>query len=375
MSEIIVQKFGGTSVATPEKIKSVAQFIHQRLQNEQRILVVVSAMGQATNDLIALAHEVSKNPPKREMDMLMSCGERTSMALLAMALCDLGIKAMSLTGSQSGIITDDQHSNAEITAIMPNRVIEALENNQVVIIAGFQGVSFKKEITTLRRGGSDTTAVAMAWALKARVCEIYTDVDGIFDADPRLVKRAQILPEVNCGDLTSMALYGAKVMAHDAASLAHEFGVKLLVAKVGKDSGSIAHNSIRSDKKPITAMTHLRGVVKYTFENAADLKNDRGYFLCGYKSGPKITGYSSNDIAQELIDVKTSELKQGLALITLHLAKNQFALATYSKIESLKKEIAIEDMIIGGKEIFVIIKDQDLNIALNLFYSTLMMDV
>lgn len=367
---VIVQKFGGTSVSSPEKIKAVAKFIHQRLSHEDRIVVVVSAMGQATNNLIALAQNVSQDPPKRELDMLISCGERTSMALLAMALCDLGVKAQSLTGSQSGIITDDQHSNAEITSIMPSRVIEALFIHQVVIIAGFQGVSHKKEITTLKRGGSDTTAVAMAAALKARVCEIYTDVEGIFDADPRLVKNAQSLPTISCEDLESMALYGAKVMAHDAASLAREFGIEILVAKTGTTIGTLVQNAPVTSKKLVMALTHLRGVVRFTHEASTPFKNHQGYFLCGFKRGSQMIGYSSNDIAQELV---SSEVEQGLALITIHLAKNQYAFEICAKLELIGQGL-IDDMIVGGKEIFVIIKDQNLSQSLDLFHKTLLMD-
>lgn len=372
MNEIIVQKFGGSSVASPEKIKAVAQFIHQRLKIEHRIVVVVSAMGHATNNLIALAHEISQDPPKREMDMLISCGERTSMALLAMALCDLGVKAMSLTGSQSGIITDDNHSNAEITAIMPNRVIEMLSSHQVVIIAGFQGVSTKKEITTLKRGGSDTTAVAMAAALKARVCEIYTDVAGVLDADPKLVHNAQVLPKVTFSELESMSLYGAKVMAHDAARLANEQGVSLLVAKTGAKVGTFVQASERLHKKQVVALTHLRGVLRISCQGEGFFNDQHGYFLCGFKRDGKLVGYSSNDIAQELVDVKDAQVEQGLALITIHLSKNQYALSACSKLERLGQ--TFEDMIIGGKEIFVIIKDQDLSIALNRIHNVLLMD-
>src|SRR5580700_7478344 len=176
---IVVQKFGGSSVATPQKIKSVASFIKQKLGLAERICVVVSAMGHTTNELIKLAHAVNANPSKREMDMLISCGERSSMSLLAMALHDLEVSAISLTGSQSGIITDENHSGAKIVAIKPERVFQAFKTHQVVIVAGFQGMSRAREITTLKRGGSDTTAVAMAAALKAQCCEIYTDVPGV----------------------------------------------------------------------------------------------------------------------------------------------------------------------------------------------------
>src|SRR3989338_3126022 len=173
---IIVQKYGGSSLATPAHIRQVAELIAQRLKTGVQLCVVVSAMGKNTNELLALAHEISKNPIRRELDMLLSCGERASMALLAMALHELGVPSMSLTGSQSGIITDNIHSGAHIIEVRPSRVQEGLTQGKVVIIAGFQGVSQSKKITTLCRGGSDTTAVAMAAALDAETCEIYSDV-------------------------------------------------------------------------------------------------------------------------------------------------------------------------------------------------------
>lgn len=194
--DIVVQKFGGSSLSTPEKVKDVAGFIKRRLQSAERICVVVSAMGHTTNELIRLAHAINKNPSKRELDMLISCGERSSMALMAMALHDQGITAISLTGSQSGIITDENHAGAEIKAIRPERVHQAFLEHQVVLIAGFQGMSRKKEITTLKRGGSDTTAVAMTAALNAQVCEIYTDVSGVMDIDPSVSPAAQIIAEM-----------------------------------------------------------------------------------------------------------------------------------------------------------------------------------
>ncbi|HXW60748.1 MAG TPA: aspartate kinase, partial [Myxococcota bacterium] len=235
--DIVVQKFGGSSVATPEKIREVALFIKERLTSVPRICVVVSAMGHTTNELLRLAHEVNSNPSKRELDMLISCGERTSMALLAMALHGQGISALSLTGSQSGIITDEEHSGAEIVAIRPERVHQAFALNQVVLIAGFQGMSRSKEITTLKRGGSDTTAVAMAAALGAKACEIYSDVCGVMDIDPRVIETAEILPEITLSEMSAMSLYGAKVMAYDAALLAEKLGIELLIAKTGDQKG------------------------------------------------------------------------------------------------------------------------------------------
>lgn len=257
--QIVVKKFGGSSVSTAEKIRNVAGFIKATLKPREKYLVVVSAMGKTTNELLGLAKEVAKDPCKREQDMLLSCGERTSMALLAMALKDIGIKSQSLTGSQSGIITDNIHGGANIETIKPVRVLQSFEEHDVVIIAGFQGVSHEKEVTTLRRGGSDTTAVAMAKALNASACEIYTDVPGIMTADPNLFKEAVMLPVVTFDDASSMALYGAKVLAYDAALLAKENDVPLkIAATLSLEGGTevVACAFTNPLRRPVKAITH-----------------------------------------------------------------------------------------------------------------------
>jgi len=232
---IIVQKYGGSSVATSDKIKMVAQLIAERARGGERLCIVVSAMGKTTDQLLALANEVSKAPSRRELDMLLSCGERASMALLAMALNDLGCKAVSLTGSQSGIITNDVHSGAKILEVRPERVLSELEKGKVVIVAGFQGVSISREITTLGRGGSDTTAVALAGALEAEACEIYSDVPGVLTADPRIVESAEHLPKIGIAEMEELSLFGAKVMHAQALQLAKEEGVTIHAKKTGSD--------------------------------------------------------------------------------------------------------------------------------------------
>jgi aspartate kinase len=212
LQNLVVQKYGGTSVATPSKIKGVAHRIAQVHSQGSRVLVVVSAMGHTTDELLALAAQVSPQPQRRELDMLLTAGERISMALLSMALTDLGVACLSFTGSQAGIITDEVHTEARIVEIKPTRVLEALEQNKVVILAGFQGVSRTKEITTLGRGGSDTTALAMAAALGASRCEILTDVRGVYSADPNLVTEARHYPELPLELVLEMAQAGAQVM-------------------------------------------------------------------------------------------------------------------------------------------------------------------
>jgi aspartate kinase len=226
---LIVQKFGGTSVANPERICSVADRIARSHSEGHRVVVVVSAMGDTTDELIDLAYRISKDPPHREMDMLLTTGERISMALLCMALSDRKIPALSLTGSQTGIITDSSHRRARIQKILGDRVRAALDDETVVIVAGFQGVSEKKEVTTLGRGGSDTTAVALAVALQANFCDIYTDVDGVFSADPRIVPKARLLKSISHDLMVELATRGAGVLHPRSVELAKQFGVVLRV--------------------------------------------------------------------------------------------------------------------------------------------------
>ncbi|MGK5082355.1 aspartate kinase [Bdellovibrionota bacterium FG-1] len=229
MASLIVQKYGGTSVGTPERIQKVADRIVRTRELGYRLCVVVSAMGHTTDELIELAHRVSVEPPHREMDMLLTAGERISMALLSMALSDRGVPALSFTGSQSGIITTGSHRRARIQKILGDRVREALSENKVAIVAGFQGVSPSKEITTLGRGGSDTTAVALAAALGAERCEIYTDVDGIYSADPRLVPGARLWKTISHALMVELATRGAGVLHPRSVELAKQFRVPLWV--------------------------------------------------------------------------------------------------------------------------------------------------
>lgn len=224
-----VQKYGGTSVGTPERIQAVARRIARKKESGNSLVVVVSAMGKTTDDLLKLASQVSARPADREIDMLLTAGERISMSLLSMALGDLGVQAMSLTGSQSGIITDTSHRRARIKKILGDRVKQGLQEDRVVIVAGFQGVSEKKEITTLGRGGSDTTAVALAAALKAEACEIFTDVDGVFSCDPSLVKGAKFYDRIDHDFMIEMAMRGAGVLHPRSVELAKKFSVPLSV--------------------------------------------------------------------------------------------------------------------------------------------------
>lgn len=225
---IVVQKYGCSSVADAEKLGKVARRVKQKRDAGYQVVVVVSAMGDTTDDLLALAKGVSQDPPRRELDMLLTCGERISMALLSMALQEQGVPAISFTGSQSGIITNDAHAQARIVEVRPYRIQDELANGKVVIVAGYQGVSYKKEVTTLGRGGSDTTAVALAAALEAEACEIYSDVDGVFSADPRVVPDARKLESLSYDEMQELASAGAKVLNAQAVEWAKSRGITIL---------------------------------------------------------------------------------------------------------------------------------------------------
>jgi aspartate kinase len=224
---VIVQKYGGSSVADVQKLKSVATRVMRTSQQGHDVVVVVSAMGDTTDELLGMAKRVSPNPDRRELDMLLSAGERISMALLSMAIRELGGDAISFTGSQSGIITNDRHVDARIIEVRPFRVQDELARGKIVVIAGYQGVSYKREVTTLGRGGSDTTAVAMAAALDAEYCEICSDVDGVYSADPRVVSEARRIPALSYEETQEMAESGAKVLNAQAVEFAKDKGIAI----------------------------------------------------------------------------------------------------------------------------------------------------
>jgi aspartate kinase len=231
----IVMKFGGTSVGDPEKLKDVAARIVAAHAEGTRVVAVLSAMGDTTDELVRLAYEISPRPEPRELDMLISVGERISCALAAMAIHDLGDEAISLTGSQAGIVTDTVHGKAKIVDVRARRIHEALDQDKVVLVAGFQGVSTSLDITTLGRGGSDTTAVALAAALAASHCEIYTDVAGVFSADPRIVPNARKLHAVSYDEMLELSASGAKVLQLRSVEVARNYGVKLHVRSTFSD--------------------------------------------------------------------------------------------------------------------------------------------
>ena len=235
--EIVVQKYGGSSVADVPKLERVADRIARTAREGNRVCVVVSAMGRTTDQLLALAREITDSPPRRELDMLLSTGERIAMALLAMAIQKRGLEAISFTGSQSGIMTNDRHSGARIIEVRPVRIQDELERDKIVIVAGFQGMSYKREITTLGRGGSDTTAVALAAALGASYCEICSDVDGVYTADPRVVAEALRLDTISYPEMQELAEHGAKVLNAQAVEWAEKAGIQIYARATHSEAG------------------------------------------------------------------------------------------------------------------------------------------
>jgi aspartate kinase len=269
---LIVQKYGGTSVGDAERIKKVAERIVAAVRAGDQVCVVVSAMGHSTDELVSLAAQVSDEPNPRELDMLLTSGERISMALLSMVISDLGYEAISLTGSQAGIVTDTTHGKARILEVKGDRVRQALAANKIAIVAGFQGVSTAYDVTTLGRGGSDTTAVALAAALGADRCEIYTDVDGVYTADPRIVPGARKLHAVSYEEMLEMAASGAGVLMLRAVEYARNHGVVLHVrSSFGYEDGTwIKEEDERMEQAIISGVAHDTSEAKVVIQHVPD---------------------------------------------------------------------------------------------------------
>lgn len=290
---IIVQKYGGSSVADPEKIQAVARKVVETHRAGHSVVVAISAMGNTTDDLLALSRRINPSPSRRELDMLLTVGERISMALLSMAIHSHGVDAISFTGSQSGILTTASHSNARIVEVRPYRIQDELEQGRVVIVAGYQGVSYRREITTLGRGGTDTTAVALAAALGAEACEIYSDVDGVFSSDPRVVQDAQRLEEMSYEEMQELARLGAKVLNATAVEFARRAGIALY-ARSTHQKGSVG--------------THIHGGgalrrVDGLHERAAEMeKGPRARAISGLKEGLWLQGQGSAQAAQAVLE-------------------------------------------------------------------------
>jgi aspartate kinase len=333
---IVVQKYGGSSLADAESIKRVARRIADTKKAGHDVVVAVSAMGDSTDDLLDLAQEVSPVPPPRELDMLMTAGERISMALVAMAISDLGFSARSFTGSQAGVITDGVHGRAKIIDVTPGRITEALGKGHIVIVAGFQGVSQgTKEITTLGRGGTDTTAVALAAALRAEVCEIYTDVDGVFTADPRIVPAARKIARISNEEMLELAASGSKVLHLRSVEYARRFDIPIHV----RSSFSHKEGTIVTDQPgpegdaveaPIIAgVAHDRSEAKVTVVGVPD------------RTGMAATIFEAVTLAQINIDMivqNVSATATGLTDISFTLPKDD-GTAAVEALQGIQGEV------------------------------------
>ncbi len=269
---LIVQKYGGSSVADAQKIRGVARRVVETAKAGHGVVVVVSAMGKTTDGLLRLAHEVTPTPPEREVDMLLATGEQVSIALLAMAIDALGHKARSFTGEQAGIRTDAAHTRARIVGIDGDKVRRALDDGYIAIVAGFQGVTEEDNITTLGRGGSDLTGVALAATLRADVCEIYTDVDGVYTADPNIVREARKLDRISYDEMLEMASLGAKVLQSRSVEFAKKYGVPVHVRSTFKaDPGTLVTKEDRNmEAVVVTGIAHDRGQAKVTIRGVPD---------------------------------------------------------------------------------------------------------
>jgi aspartate kinase len=269
---LIVQKYGGTSVANTDRIIKVAERVVSRYDRGDRLVVVVSAMGDSTDDLIGLAYQISERPDRRELDVLLSTGEIVSSTLLTMALHEMGHKAISLSGAQAGILTDASYSRARILNIETRRVNEELKKGNIVIVAGFQGITEDMDVTTLGRGGSDTSAVALAAALGAEICERYSDVDGICTADPRVVPEARKLSEISYEEMLETATYGSKVIHARAVELGQLYNIPILVASSFNDGpGTLIHGGVSMEgRNKVTGIAHDLDVAKITIVGIPD---------------------------------------------------------------------------------------------------------
>ncbi|MFE7742206.1 aspartate kinase [Nocardia sp. NPDC057455] len=329
---LVVQKYGGSSVATAERIRRVAERIVETKKQGHDVVVVCSAMGDTTDELLDLAQQVAPSPPAREMDMLLTSGERISNALVAMAIHSLGAEARSFTGSQAGVITTGAHGNAKIIDVTPGRVRDALDQGLVVLVAGFQGVSQdSRDVTTLGRGGSDTTAVALAAALQADVCEIYTDVDGVFTADPRIVPDAQRLEQVSYEEMLELAACGAKVLMLRCVEYARRYNVPVHVRSSYTDKqGTYVYGSMEDiplEQAILTGVAHDRSEAKVT---VVGLPDEPGYAAKVFRA------VADSEINIDMVLQNISKIETGKTDITFTLPKSEGARA----VEMLTKRQA-----------------------------------
>ncbi|OBF51929.1 aspartate kinase [Mycobacterium sp. 852002-53434_SCH5985345] len=337
---LVVQKYGGSSVADADRIRRVAERIVATKKQGNDVVVVVSAMGDTTDDLMDLAQQVCPAPPPRELDMLLTAGERISNALVAMAIESLGAQARSFTGSQAGVITTGTHGNAKIIEVTPGRLQAALDEGRIVLVAGFQGVSQDtRDVTTLGRGGSDTTAVALAAALHADVCEIYTDVDGIFTADPRIVHNARRLDKVTFEEMLEMAACGAKVLMLRCVEYARRYNIPVHVRSSYSDKpGTVVVGSIKDiamEDPILTGVAHDRSEAKVTIVGIPDIP--------GYASRV-FRAVADADVNIDMVLQNVSKVEDGKTDITFTCSRDSGPTAV-AKLDSLKDEIGFTQLL------------------------------
>ncbi|MCH5641754.1 MULTISPECIES: aspartate kinase [unclassified Gordonia (in: high G+C Gram-positive bacteria)] len=337
---LVVQKYGGSSVATAERIRRVAERIVETKKQGNDVVVVVSAMGDTTDELLDLAQQVNPTPPPREMDMLLTSGERISNALVAMAISSLGAQAQSFTGSQAGVITTSSHGKAKIIDVTPGRVRSALDEGKIVLVAGFQGVSQDtKDITTLGRGGSDTTAVALAAALEADVCEIYTDVDGVYSADPRIVPDARRLETVSFEEMLELAACGAKVLMLRCVEYARRYNVPVHVrSSYSTKPGTLVTGSMEDipvEEAILTGVAHDRSEAKIT---VVGLDDKPGYAAKVFRA------VADAEINIDMVLQNISKVETGKTDITFTLPR-ELGPTGMEKLAKLQQEIGFTDLL------------------------------
>ncbi len=336
---LIVKKFGGSSVATPDKMRAIVQRVLKSKKPGDKIVIVVSAMGDSTDELVALAQQITTKTYGREMDMLLSTGEQVSIALMAMAFEAAGQKAISFTGAQAGIQTSDAFNKGRILEMQPERIMEALDEGNVVVVAGFQGITDHGDITTLGRGGSDTTAVAIAGAIHADVCEIYTDVDGVYTSDPRVVPKAMKIQEITYGEMLEMAKLGAGVMQPRAVEMGSRFNVPIHVRSTFSEAtGTIIKGDCSMEIK------------QYLIRGVAQDKNVAKITVLGIPNKPGFAYKIFSELAEKSIDVdmivqSVRVAKEGVTDITFTVAASDLS-AVHDVLDHIRQEIAIEDILI-----------------------------
>lgn len=336
---LIVKKFGGSSVATPDKISSIVQRVIREKKEGDQIVIVVSAMGDTTDELVTLANKITSKPYGREMDMLLATGEQISIALMAMAFEEAGEKAISFTGGQAGIMTSAAFNKGRILDLQPARILKALQEGNIVIVAGFQGQTSRGDITTLGRGGSDTTAVAIAGAIHADVCEIFTDVDGIYTSDPRVVPAAQKMESITYGEMLEMAKLGAGVMQPRAVEMGSRFNVPIHVRSTfSEEPGTM----IQED--------YAMKVKQYLIRGVAQDKNVAKITVLGIPNRPGFAYQVFAELAEKNVDVdmivqSVRIAKEGVTDITFTIARTELP-AAREVLAHIQKELSVEDILV-----------------------------